>query len=194
VCQAQPNYSVVVPKPPHGIPPKNASMVRPAGQYSPTNNGILYHGGPVLNNPHGVNVYYIWYGNWSGDTSKQILTDFIQHLGGSPYFNINTSYYDYGPQGQQDQVFNKVNFSRGVDDNYSLGKSLSDLDVAQVVANHTVDDLPIDENGVYFVLTSADVTEQEDPSVGGPFCAWHAPALVTYSPGQNLRHQGGLDR
>lgn len=42
VCQAQPNYSVVVPKPPHGIPIKNASMARPTGQSSSTDNGILY--------------------------------------------------------------------------------------------------------------------------------------------------------
>jgi hypothetical protein len=48
----------------------------------------------VLNQPNGTNVYLIWYGNWSGDTSKQILTDFIQYLGCSPAYNINTTYYD----------------------------------------------------------------------------------------------------
>lgn len=48
MCQAQPNYSVVVPKPPHGIPIKNASMARPTGQSSSTNNGILYNGGPLI--------------------------------------------------------------------------------------------------------------------------------------------------
>jgi len=28
--------------------------------------GIYYHGGPLLNNPAGANVYTIWYGNWNG--------------------------------------------------------------------------------------------------------------------------------
>ena len=41
-----------------------------------------------------VNVYYIWYGNWAGNTATTILTDFASSIGGSPYFNINTTYYD----------------------------------------------------------------------------------------------------
>jgi hypothetical protein len=46
VCLAQGYSSVSLARAPHGIPPKNASMV-PAGQPNSTNNGILYWGGPV---------------------------------------------------------------------------------------------------------------------------------------------------
>jgi hypothetical protein len=53
-------------------------------------NGIDYHGGPVILN--GTNVYFIWYGNWTGNTAKTILPDLISGLSGSPYFNINTTY------------------------------------------------------------------------------------------------------
>jgi len=53
--------------------------------------GISYHGGPVMLGT--VNVYYIWYGNWSGNTAVGIRTDLANSIGGSPYFNINSGYY-----------------------------------------------------------------------------------------------------
>ena len=56
-------------------------------------NGITDHGGPVMLGTT-VNVYYIWYGNWAGNTATTILTDLAQNLGGSPYYNINTTYTD----------------------------------------------------------------------------------------------------
>ena len=55
----------------------------------PGTNGITYHGGPLMT--AGPNVYYIWYGNW-GSTDQSILTNLAQSIGGSPYFNINTTY------------------------------------------------------------------------------------------------------
>jgi hypothetical protein len=55
-------------------------------------NGITYHGGPLILNTTGI--YYIWYGNWSGNTAVTILTDLANSIGGSPYFNINTTYYN----------------------------------------------------------------------------------------------------
>src|SRR5258706_4983833 len=56
----------------------------------PGNNGISYHNGPLILGT--TNVYYIWYGNWSGNSATTILTDLAQAIGGSPYFNINTTY------------------------------------------------------------------------------------------------------
>ena len=58
--------------------------------------GISYHGGPLMLNGlnGGVNVYVIWYGNWSGNSAVTILTDLLQSEGGSPYYNINTTYFD----------------------------------------------------------------------------------------------------
>src|SRR5436190_20126793 len=48
--------------------------------FAATGNGIEYHGGPLMITPH--NVYFIWYGNWSGNTATTILPAFISGLSG----------------------------------------------------------------------------------------------------------------
>ena len=50
----------------------------------------IYNGGPVMNGTN--NVYFIWYGNWSGDTATSILPSFISNLSGTSYMNILSSY------------------------------------------------------------------------------------------------------
>jgi hypothetical protein len=79
--------------------PGKARPTKPGG----SNNGISYHGGPVMLGT--TNVYYIWYGDWSGNTANSILTNLAQKIGGSPYFNINTTYYN----GSNTKVSNAVN-------------------------------------------------------------------------------------
>src|SRR5260370_42663392 len=42
-------------------------------------NGISYHNGPVMRS--GVNIYYIWYGDWTQDsTAGPILTDYAKYV------------------------------------------------------------------------------------------------------------------
>jgi hypothetical protein len=125
---------------------------------------IKYHGGPLILGT--INVYYIWYGDWTNNTAKTILTDFANHIGGSQYFAINSSYYDQS----NTRVKNSVHLAGSVDDSYSRGKSLLDSDIEAIVDNAINNRLPLDANGVYFVLTSADVTEG---AFCGSYCGWH---------------------
>jgi hypothetical protein len=120
--------------PAHGTPLKSAAAASQAGS---TYNGIDYHGGPVMNDPQGTNVYLIWYGSWSNNTEPAILTDFISNLGGTAYFNITSSYYDFNKfgGGVKDPVVNRVNFMGSITDNYSLGTNLTDNNVAQIVGS-----------------------------------------------------------
>src|SRR5260370_14447925 len=63
----------------------------PGGGANPRKgNGISYHGGPLLGvvGSSPVVVYYIWYGNWSGNTATTILTDLAGNISLSPYFTI----------------------------------------------------------------------------------------------------------
>src|SRR5258708_5919713 len=53
---------------------------------------IRYHGGPIMVGT--IHIYYIWYGYWSGNTATTVLTDFANSIGGSLYFDINTTYTD----------------------------------------------------------------------------------------------------
>jgi len=139
-------------------------------------NGIAYNGGPIMDDANGVNVYYIWYGDWSKDQlAQKVLVNLITHIGGSPYFNINTTYYSLEPGRNttelvKDRVVNAVHYMGSTTDNYSQGANLSDYQVYLAVANAiTSGALPADKNGVYFLLTSADVNEAAYVFA----CGWH---------------------
>ncbi|MFL5350001.1 MAG: hypothetical protein ACJ8AT_34930, partial [Hyalangium sp.] len=45
----------------------------PGGFGATIGNGIAYNGGPIMTT--NTKLYYIWYGNWSGNTAPTILTD-----------------------------------------------------------------------------------------------------------------------
>jgi len=156
------------PAPPRADPNGNAS-----GKAGPNNNSIYYHGGPLILG--GTNVYYIWYGNWSGNSATTILTDLAHNIGGSPYFNINTTYYD----GSNNHVPGIVNYSGSTTDNYSHGTALSDAQIQAVVSSAISSGLPKDTNAVYFVLTSADVTATSGFCT--QYCGWHTHGTISGS-------------
>jgi hypothetical protein len=139
-----------------------------------TSNGITYHGGPVMTGT--VNLYYIWYGNWAGNSATTILTDLANTIGGSPYWAINTTY----TSGNGTHLSNSVAFKGSTTDSYSQGTSLSDMSVATIVSNAIKSGkLPKDTNGVYFVLTSADVNETS--GFCSKYCGWHSWTAVGLS-------------
>ncbi len=149
------------------LQPKHAHHVRDEARPGGGGNaGIVYHGGPIMTST--AQVHYIWYGNWSGNTAQTILTDFAQNIGGSPYYNINTTYTN----GSGGRVPNAVSFAGSSNDNYSHGTSLSDAAIQEIVAASN----PTDTNAVYFVLTSADVTASSGFCT--QYCGWHTHAAI----------------
>ena len=133
--------------------------------------GISYHGGPVMTAAF-TNVYYIYYGTWTA-TQKSILNGFMQTLGGTPIFNINTTYYNSAGA----KVKNAIVLAGTYADNYSMGKTLSDAGVKTIVSNAiNGGHLPKDGNGVYFVLTAPDV--KESSGFGSKYCGWHTYAAL----------------
>jgi hypothetical protein len=146
------------------------------GHAKPTggNNGIFYNGGPVMLGT--TTVYYIWYGNWSGNSATTILTDLANHIGGSPYFNINTTYYN----GSNQHVSNSVVYGGSTTDSYSHGTSLSDSAIQAVVSDAiNAGRLPKSTSAVYFVLTSADVTASSGFCT--QYCGWHTHGTIAGS-------------
>ena len=146
-----------------------------AGKGNPSGaNGISYHGGPLILGT--TNVYYIWYGNWTGNSATTILTDLATNLGGSGYFNINTTYYN----GSNTHVSNSVHYAGSTTDNYSQGKALSDGQIQSVVASAISSSrVSKDTNAVYFVLTSADVTATSGFCT--QYCGWHTHGIISGS-------------
>ena len=152
--------------------------------------GISYHGGPLIlgGNGGGVNVYVIWYGNWTGNSATTIIPNFLNAEGGSPYYHINTTYYN----GAGTHVANVISFLGQTTDSYSQGTSLGDAQVQAVVSSAlTSGRLPTDPNGVYFVLTSADVTETSGFCT--QYCGWHTYGTLN---GSNIKYAfvGNPDR
>ena len=152
----------------------NPLQLGPIGESVVTGNGIEYHGGPVMLGPH--NVYFIWYGNFSGNIALTMLPDLINGLGGSRYFNTNTTYGD-----ATSDIANTVTMAGSFFDGvYSQGKALTDTTFPNVIsAPLSSGKLPVDPNGIYFVLTSPDVTLTFPPVAGKPqgfctaFCGFH---------------------
>ena len=155
-----------------GFLTRDAAANKKSGGGHQSGNGIYYHGGPVMLGT--VNIYYIWYGNWSS-TAKQILTDFGSNIGGSAYEHINSTYYD----GSNNHVTGAVNYAGATTDNYSRGTALADADIQAIVAAHAGVDLPYDTNAVYFVLTSADVNETSGFCT--QYCGWHTHGTIAGS-------------
>lgn len=131
---------------------------------------ITYHGGALIRTP---TVYIIWYGNWNqangSDTpaGQQIVRDFVNSIGGSPYFNINTS-YSTGSY----TITGGVSNGGETTDAYSRGTRLTDANIQTIVNDAiTSSRLPYNANGVYFVLTSSDVNERSGFCT--KYCGWH---------------------
>ena len=138
-----------------------------AGATGAANPKIAFHGGPVMGTPH---VYLIWYGNWdqtnNSDTpaGKALVKSFLNGLSGSPYYQINATYAGVTPT---------FTVTGETTDGYSLGSSLTDANIQQVVRTAITSGSlgSADNTGVYLVLTSSYVT-----AVSGfctNYCGWH---------------------
>ncbi len=157
------------------------------GTAAPPATLIYYGGGPVMSGS--TNVYVIYYGKWT-TKSKGIVNGYLSSLGGSHPYKVNTTYWDTTGA----HVQNVVNYNaatNSITDNYSLGKSLTDANVQTLISNAIAGGkLPNDQtNGVYFVLTSADVTETA-PGLGQfcvQYCGYHSPS-TSIATGETIKY------
>jgi len=143
----------------------------------PTPTPITYHGGPVMLGT--VKLYLIFYGDlWPSHTAEmQVLTDFAHLVGGTPWANIGTSYYQVA-SGVTTSVSNSIVFGAQTTVTYTYGKSPAVANIQSIVTD-TLNSgaLPTDPNGVYFVLTDSSVTP---PGFCTQYCGWHS--ALWYSP------------
>ena len=139
--------------------------------------GINYHGGPVLHQTNVVAVYWskstIYNGgptpgsSGSGAQDGSLVGYFLSNLGGSPYFNINTTYYDGAGA-----VQNSVTYTGYVALDESPSSNVSDGALRSRIASAlSGGQLSYDANTLYAVFTGSGV------NLGGGFgtqyCAYH---------------------
>jgi hypothetical protein len=138
---------------------------------------IANHGGPIMG---AAKAYLIWYGNWNqsnaSDTpaGQAIVRDFISGVGGSPYYLINSTYAG---------VSGSVTLGGEFVDTGSSGTRLSDSSIRSIVVNATNHGLPLDSTGVYFVLTSSNVSERSGFCT--QYCGWHTYTTIN---GTNVKY------
>jgi hypothetical protein len=173
MAQAQGAGAPEINKVPHRL--NNAEGFAPTAGGTGALSPITNHGGPVIGTP---NVYLIWYGNWNqsngSDTpaGQQLVRTFLGSVSQSAYYQINSSYPG---------VSGSVNLTATeVTDTGSQGTRLSDAKVQTVVANAiSSGKLPKDTNGLYFVLTSSNVSENSGFCTR--YCGWHTRATLSGS-------------
>lgn len=146
-------------------------------------NPITFHNGPVMNDVNGVNAYVIWYGAWDNGAASpvskgsSIITTMLSGIGGSGYWNINSTYKGANGAGVANIVTLK---GETTDYAYSYGKRLTDSNVKSIVSSAISSGrLPKDTNGVYFVLTAKDVSETSGFLT--KYCGWHTHATISTS-------------
>ena len=132
---------------------------------------MTYHGGYLMTDP--AHVYLIWYGTWSGAAAVPILTDLIRGLGYSRYAATNSTFTDSSGH----RVTTDITYAGAATVIAKHGARLSDAGVRAVVRRVvTSGRLPSDTDGIYIVLTSADV--RETSGFGSRYCGWHTRATI----------------
>ncbi|MDQ2988014.1 MAG: EXORDIUM family protein, partial [Pseudomonadota bacterium] len=146
--------------------PERAAVLR-----AQASSNLTYQGGPVMVAP--TKMYYIWYGSQWDAASKNTLNNLGNSIGGSPHFNINTTYYN----GAGTHVVNQVTLAGSTINTGTLGTQLSDANIKTIVSNAiTSGAVPSDVNGVYFVLTDKTVTATSGFCT--QYCGWHTHATI----------------
>jgi hypothetical protein len=152
------------------IMPTRRTKLAPGSATAP----MTYHGGRLMTAP--ARVYLVWYGDWSAKPAVPLLTDLVRGFGGSAYARTNTGATDAGGH----HVTSDVRYGGSVVDDYSHGHRLTDAGVKAVVRRAvTTGHLPVDVDGIYVVLTSADV--HETSGFGSGYCGWHSHATIAAS-------------
>ena len=175
-----------------GSPAINAARAKPGG-----GTGISYHGGPVLQAATKVVAIY-WASapiytsgpavgtsstsSNSGDGS--LVGHFMRNLGGTPYFNINSSYTNSAGLA----IANVVNYTGYWANNTSAPSGTTSVSDAQMLdmlsSGFNNGQLAYDANTLYLIFTSGQV------NLGGGFgtqyCGYHTHGTVSTPAGSKV--------
>jgi hypothetical protein len=154
---------------------------RPGGGGGGKGTGIYYHGGTVIAGTVTKVVAIYWStgtiyqsqpaGTGVGTSDGSLIGSFLRSLGGSPYFNINSTYYNASGT----KVLNQVQYTGF----WSTGSSVAgpsasptDQDMINLIqAGLTQGKIAYDPNTVYAIFTGSGVNL--GGGFGSSYCAYH---------------------
>ena len=177
----------------HVMPPKSQAQeahAKPGGGSGGSGTGIFYHGGRVLNATHATRVVAIYWsasnaiytggptpgngtvGTAAGDGS--LVGYFLRNLGGSPYFNINTTYTD-----GTGAVPNSVEYRGYFADKTSAPsgtQSVSDAQMQAEIVRAINAGYGNDGHTIYLIFTEGKVNL--GGGFGSSYCAYHGHLTI----------------
>lgn len=132
--------------------------------FPPGDFGVAYLGGSILGR---ATVYLLWYGNWDGSPAPAILEDMLHSVSGDDYHDASAYYgilWNYSAQFADSGILYttppRVRFGGSYYLGYTAGKYLGLGNEENQVGNAiTYGVVPYDQDGIYVILTSADVGE-----------------------------------
>ncbi len=178
----------------HVMRPNGQNRGRHGGQGGGST-GISYHGGPIIYNQNVAAIYWsgatIYNGGpapgtrGSGSADGSLVGFFMSNLGGSPYFNINTTYFD----GSNTHINNVVNYTQYWASNTNLPptdySTLSDdAIIAQIEEGFSSGALTYDPSTLYIVFTGIGVNP--GGGFGTVYCAYHGYYIA--ADGRNVKY------
>ena len=127
---------------------------------------LTYHQGPIMS--EGINLYVIYYGNWSTST-KNVVEGFLNSLGDESNATLTPNLKQWWSilAGYNDSFGNYINSNVSLkqtyeDSSYSAGISSLHInrtsDAQSKITNALEHQLPVDDNGVYIIMTSKEVS------------------------------------
>lgn len=156
-----------------------SNSTSPTLAFDSTATNLPYNGGPVMLGT--VNLYFIWYGDWANSNPDAVflLENLADNIGGSDYWNIQTTYFDSNGNNPSNSVLFQGSVAYP-----SFSSSLSGADIGAIVAN-TINSgtLPLDPNAVYFVFTTSDV-DVDQGQFCNRYCGWHTFQTIS---GQDIK-------
>jgi len=169
----------------HGL-----DAARPGGgKPKSSNTGIFYHGGPILVSPKVAAIYWgpnqIYQGGptpgttGNGSQDGSLVGFFLRSLGGSDYFQINTTYYDGGSV----HIAGTVAYTGFWADPSNPGTKPSDAAIQAEVTKAFLNGLPFDASTVYLVFTGSGVNL--GGGFGSQYCAYHGHFI---SSGRDVKY------
>jgi hypothetical protein len=142
--------------------------------------GIYYHGGPLIVSPAVTKVVAIYWatdtiykgqrpGTGSGSTDGTLIGSFLRSLGGSPYFRINTTYYN----GSGVHVLDSVTYTGYWSTGFAPpSSSPTDADMVSLISTGiSSHNIAYDANTVYAIFTGPGINL--GGGFGSQYCAYH---------------------